>query len=317
MKKLKMPALSMLLLETIMLLSSFENIKAQTSTYHPFPTDSAMWRVDWVDFSTCFAVDAAYQFYYDGDTVINLSTYHKIFKSGAIITMCYNGSFGYQGALREDTLTRKIYLVLPGTNNDSLLYDFSLNPGDTLHSLLLSTIFSCSPASYPDTVIVTYIDSVQVGSSYRKRWNFSGKHLCTFSSIIEGIGSLTGLIEDLGAFEAGGNLICFKSDSLNYVCGFSQIGCNFVTDAIQDIVIEEFLNISPNPFYTSAMLQLSEEFENTTIEIYNCTGNLIRKENIFRQCVYQLNRNDMANGIYFIKLINGKGKIAKKKFIIG
>ncbi|HLG35855.1 MAG TPA: kelch repeat-containing protein [Bacteroidia bacterium] len=76
------------------------------------------------------------------------------------------------------------------------------------------------------------------------------------------------------------------------------------------------LSIYPNPFHTSCILQISSEFSNSELKIYNTLALLVRTEKVFRQTSHNLYRNELANGIYFLQLINENGKIANRKCII-
>ncbi|HYV90865.1 MAG TPA: kelch repeat-containing protein [Chitinophagales bacterium] len=76
------------------------------------------------------------------------------------------------------------------------------------------------------------------------------------------------------------------------------------------------LSIYPNPFYTSCTIQISSQFANSELKIYNSFGSLIRREKIFRQTSYYLYRNELTNGIYFVQLINDKENIVSAKLII-
>ncbi len=72
----------------------------------------------------------------------------------------YAFGLGYQGAIRQDTLARKVFIVLPDSITESILYDFTQNVGDTLNSIL-------SDFCYPD--IISSIDSILIGNTYHRK----------------------------------------------------------------------------------------------------------------------------------------------------
>ncbi len=183
----------------IILFFSSHLIDAQT--YVPFPTDSARWKVTYYSGALgCPNIVSEYQYTIDGDTLISSTTYQKIFRTGYTNnSFCYFGPFGYSGCIREDG-NKHIYLRLPSSNSDTLLYDFSLNVGDTVQSFL-------NYCTVPITVIS--IDSILIQSSYRKRFNLDGGCQANSVSLIEGIGSTHGLLDATSSFESAGHLDCF------------------------------------------------------------------------------------------------------------
>jgi hypothetical protein len=68
---------------------------------------------------------------------------------------------GYIGALRDDIIANKTFLVFQN-KNDTLLYDYNLKAGDTLKGVIT---FSCNN-------VILSVDSVLVNGQYRKRWNY-------------------------------------------------------------------------------------------------------------------------------------------------
>src|SRR5579863_6009060 len=92
---------------------------AQFNTYHPFPHTNAVWcqTDEFLDQSvTCWnpnnIITSYYDFYVNGDTVVNSKTYFKVRKSGASLfgSVCppsplwYSNDYDFlAGLLREDT----------------------------------------------------------------------------------------------------------------------------------------------------------------------------------------------------------------------
>jgi hypothetical protein len=92
------------------------------------------------------------------------------------------------------------------------------------------------------------------------------------------------------------------------LCG--ETSANEVSGFQNDIIIY------PNPFHAFATLQISSQFENAQLKIYNSLGLIVRTEKMFRQTSHSLYRNELSNGLYFIQLINDKGNVANSKFIV-
>src|SRR5688572_4384490 len=140
-------------LSLLFALSMF-SANAQTSVYHPFPDSSAMWRQTgyvngfWcccTGFGPCLKEDD-YEFFLQGDTSIGSIAYKKIYLTGLGVEHllyavscspgCSNSDYyyynnEYAGSIRQDTALRKVYFMPPGHVQDTLLYDFDLQVGDT------------------------------------------------------------------------------------------------------------------------------------------------------------------------------------------
>jgi hypothetical protein len=286
-------------------------IFAQTNIYHPFPDSNAIWRVDWSDNSTCFGLIGEYQYTMNGDTTINSTMYHKIYKSGnscdSTNFCCYFGiPAGYQGCIRNDVAAKRVWYIFPGTNYEKLLCDFSLQVGNMLNTYQARCYASNNP------VYVSSIDSVLVGTGYRKRFNYSMQS-CLLMSVVEGIGGLSGLFEPLGQFEQGGMLICYKDSSpVNYQYGTSPFGCNIVHAGIDDKEEEGSVTIFPDP--SDGVFNIHFTGEVLSLDVFNifgqrifCISHPFNNENI------DLTGN--AEGIYLFRLSDGKNTTTQKVII--
>lgn len=218
-------------------LFSIISATGQTSTYHPLPDSGAVWNFSVAGFCFWgFATDF-YSIRIDGDTLINGTVYHKLSTPFVVHNSCAYVNPGYKGAFRNDTMNRKVYYVAPNSSVDSLLYDFNLQPGDTVRGLLGCCL---SPS------LVQSIDSVQVGTSYRKRWVLD----CYSVSIIEGVGSTYGLVNPVPG--------CFAVDLPDYSLDcFSDSSGNLYPSAVSACQLIDYLtdlqantprfDIFPNP----------------------------------------------------------------------
>jgi|GEM_PF-5433495 len=160
--------------------------------HFPIPADSsAQWRVTlqmWEP-SPWWMVTDDRMYFFEGDTVISGRTYQKLYASGSSYVASppdgttYLYSHEYRGGIRNEG--HKVYYT--GWGQDTLLYDFSLQAGDHLPVTWIN-----------DTgIVVTSVDSVLIGSGYRKRFNIAGPANGTLLShwIIEGMGHEYGLVE--------------------------------------------------------------------------------------------------------------------------
>ena len=140
-----------------------------------------------------------FNYFINGDTVINSFHYKKVFKQGNYWYALVGPGSGCNGSgsipsfltyfIRQDG--KKLFIYDPSVfgNGDTLLYDFDLQVGDTL---------PLSFNNYDSTIVVTSIDSVLVGSEYRKKFYLTWNALPTF--IIEGVGHRYGFFEPINPY---------------------------------------------------------------------------------------------------------------------
>ena len=140
-----------------------------SQTYCLFPDSNAVWsEVNDID-------DPPWRIYHlfgllNQDTIIDSIKYHKLFSFSDTIFTRENATF--VGGIREDSLKRiyykgknvfESYLIDPHPDEEKLLYDFSLNVGDTFrlnHSYAFSE---------DDSLVVSKIDSLLINNKYRKK----------------------------------------------------------------------------------------------------------------------------------------------------
>jgi hypothetical protein len=283
---------------------------AQTNVYHPFPDSGMVWNmaIGGSECSTCYKRS----YYISGDTVLNATACRKIeYKeiTGISLPPWYHCSYPfttgttvYAGALHEDTASRKVFLFLPGSATDSLLYDFSLGIGDTLDSGMNNSI---SPNIYIDQ-----IDSVLIGGNYRKRFLLGNT---VSSGLIEGIGSTTGLLDDIFVFECGGYLGCVSLNGQTiYPDTISLCDLMDGVNEFTDLTSELHRVIYPNPASSQLILDCSQNSINS-IEVINLTGEIIYSS-VINQASCILNCESFSPGIYFLKATSGEN-IFFEKFI--
>ncbi len=282
---------------------------SKAQSYHPLYVDSTIYRVDYPVgiLGFCVGNAASYQYEFPGDTIINGIIYKKINKSGFIyIPQCYNGTpLGYQGALREDSIQRKVFLIKAGNTNEDLLYDFNLNIGDTIHSLLID------PNGCGD-VIIDYIDSTLINNIWCKRWqsfNLGCQPVGTL--MVESIGSWFGLIDYYQQFEGGPSLECVTKNG-NVI--FSKAGgpCNtiglpalFKNDS-PAIAIKDNLN----------SLEFTKSKNDSGIEtiqffIFSSLGNEIFSDQFTDSYIFE--KDQCPSGLLLIKFYNKREVIQINK----
>ncbi len=293
-----------LLLVLILVLVGINNSRAQTNVYHAFPDSGARWGgYSWGinQYCQCPVTDK-HTLFMDGDTLIGSFHYQKLLQSGYKTASlypywCCAYVNTYEGAIRQDTQQKKIYINVG--NQDFLLYDFNLSLGDTLSFATYISDF--------DTNVVTSIDSILVGNSFRKRLNITTLHYSGDSaSIIEGIGSTLGLLDLIPpAFDTGSGLDCFSLNGQTLYPDTSTF-CN-INVGIPSINLENgIILLSPNPFTTQATLTIQgiKNENNKSLSVYNLLGQEVQNIFVGNAKEVIIHRKNLPSGMYFYKLMD-------------
>lgn len=285
-------------------------------SYIHFPDSNAVWHETYV-FSPPPQIwflwyDGIGETYYNGDTIINNKVFHKLYQTmrnifcSQVIEHTY-----YAGALREDTINKKVFAFNPGDDAEHLLYDFNLQTGDTL--------------PYSGGAIVDFIDTIVTNEGIkRSRWNVTGGYYS--SAVIEGIGGTHGLLSNSLLLEYPNVTMCFEGDSkqtiyINDYFGYGYGYCYVITDSCYYLSTSKIelneLQVYPNPVKINAIIRLRipEPIKHSIQELY-LINQIGQKIHIAFNESYDL-YFDAPNqpGIYFIH-IRTKQQIITKKIII-
>lgn len=281
---------------------------SQSNVYKPFPlVEGASWKVRWQDHDCVIPPnygDAKWEYTLLYDTLINTTTY-KILQVGPSISgipgcdRIWNKFKHNPGAIRQDTAAKMVYYYQFHDSTEYLLFDYTLQVGDTIDGYL-----NISPYNY--NLIVLSIDSVLIGNQYHKSINFDYNH-----SIIEGVGSDAGLLENLWYFEAASSLICFSIDSVNYL-GYTN-DCGLDLSPVNESPANTGISIYPNPAATEFTVRV-DNTQKLTVQLYNLTGQ--------KQCSYHVIGNQIAiprenwpNGVYIVHILMDNDVLIVKKLV--
>ena len=287
---------------------------AQTSAYHPFPDSNASWCI----LTGCLdgSCNGDYGYIVDrlmGDTIVDGMLYHKVQETyfPSSNNNCCTPPLGLgSGYLREDTANRKVYWRVDSMGQDTLLYDFSLQIGDTLNGLM---------GSCPIPWVVQTIDSTIVGSDYHKRINFDAD-TCNGFSIIEGIGSTQGLTNcPYSPFEMATILQCVTvADELVYslVCGSALNPCEGLSNIISMPYVQRTSNVQVTPNPTTGLLRLDGPVGQAPFEVtvMDMAGQVVDKKMIPALPAI-INVSSLSKGAYSLRIIQRDGNASHVKFI--
>lgn len=285
--------------------SFWVNLVIGQSGYHPFPEKNASWNFSYGNWSITGETYGDYSVMLTGDTIINGQIYHKFnisYVQENTIGICAGLSLvGYRGAIRQDTASRKVYIIPPSSDIEFLLYDFSLQIGDTVKGYLQSLNFGLD--------IVEAIDSIFVDNTYRTRWKINS---CYEIFLVEGMGSTYGLFQpspgcvaDLPYFY----MHCFRQNN-QVVYTDSSTSCALITSSHSIENISNNLIIYPNPS-TGTFTVSNNNGTIREIIISDIMGNFIRQQHADKQ--RKVTISGLDQGLYFLKITDNGGRTVNKK----
>jgi hypothetical protein len=234
--------------------------------------------------------------YFDGDSTLNGKTYKKVFH-------CFDDEFcqypTFEGLIREEN--QRTYSVFPNKTEEYLLYDFSVEVGDTIKFYTPRVSIEEEEEFRTFFRKVHSIDYVDVNDVLKKKITLTHPNSETITDIwIENIGSLydfytiihmVGYSKVLSCYFQGNELIYKNPEYPNcYYGGREDI------PSVQTIAIDD-CNIFPNP--VDDILHIS------------CLNNAISRVEIFdnlgRQVYSQpykdkINISSFSKGLYLLKV---------------
>jgi hypothetical protein len=294
-----------IVLTLILLQCIFIIYKANAQSYTPFPEHVAVWDIYLRPGEPDIRETRYNRYTMKGDTVINSIPYNKVYCCPYYYTyppnVLHMGKSSYCFGIRQDVANKKVYRTLTVNNViiDTLLYDYNLKVGDTVPQT-----YTSSSIGFVQTV--KYIDSVTFHGKKYQRFNITG---FSGAALIEGVGNANGLIEDHeGAFEAANILYNF--------CNSDHADCSvpLALKIEETDPVDLLVNVYPNPFTDETTLSFNTEQPKRKAILYNVLGVEIQSYNCSgKQLVIQ--KEEMKNGIYILKIINGNNAVTKRLII--
>ncbi len=245
------------------------------------------------------------------DTIIDGKTYRKVFRSlDEFMTNWEEYCF-----IRE-TADKKVYMRSDTSSQEYLLYDMGAAINDTLWITGIESYMG-SWSFYSHNMVVTSIDSILIGNTYRERINLNDSDSLRTANEewIDGMGSMSGILHNASGLVGGDwfELLCFEqNDSLIYQNPNSN-SCFLESTNIenQKNITNDFY-IYPNPSTSNFTILLPENSKGISLTIANTTGQLIQVIPLDKgQTVYQYT-GKLSPGTYFIGIDNGKKTMLKR-----
>jgi hypothetical protein len=254
----------------------FISVQKTYAQYKPLPMQNAEWYQDGgialLSCPTCTFVN--YKYYTDGDTLINAQTYVKIKKVEVPSINDVSLFPAYTGAIRQDTLNKKIYVVLTDSTTEHILYDFSLQVGDTINSVLHTLTAGCLGFN---TETIYLIDTIQVNGYDHRVFHYQGSCVGTDGSYIEGIGSEFGLLFPNLKDIQESHLNCLKINNQPYY-PYASAMCTLPSDiSVNNIELLLDFRVFPNPTSEILTISLPENSLATEAYLFDATGKELKR----------------------------------------
>jgi len=279
--------------KSLCILLLFLSNLALCQEYKPLLDTYNQWSVRY-----CFSGCSTDIYYTNGDTIVDAMNY-KVLDGYHYISRGF--------LLREDVTEKKVYLktILPSGIRDYLLYDFSLEVGDSIDIKNPASPF-IEDAGYYNVDAITLLPLVD--SNLYRHFYLSPAASNTISENnaiwVEGVGSLS-LINAPGGdpdVNSAGRVACMFKDGVSFYADLDIIeDCEDIildkplfqptinnSKIINALVINEFSVINIEPFFALA--------------IYNLNGQLLQQINLNNQNTVTLNLSSYKPAMYLIVL---------------
>ncbi len=256
---------------TIFLLPALLNAQ----DYVPMAVDSATWVMGSTDENPIY--DEVIVTRIEGDTMVNSIKYKKIYYYKYADFKILNKTRQLIGLLRDDIEERKVYGGIfeefqselstflneestcnwgdSDSFNEHLLYDFSLQEGDSIGACMLSI----------PTVIISK-DSIERFGYKRLNYELSDDE---YIMMTEGIGTCIGIFKGQTCFYTGGG---YTYGLANYCIGSFE-NCGLLTSTEEQIQLTNEISITPNPI--SNVLRISSTNKIKKLVLYDINGRFV------------------------------------------
>lgn len=279
--------------KSLCILLLFLSNLALCQEYKPLLDTYNQWSVRY-----CFSGCSTDIYYTNGDTIVDAMNY-KVLDGYHYISRGF--------LLREDVTEKKVYLktILPSGIREYLLYDFSLEVGDSINIKNPASPF-IEDAGYYKVDAITLLPLVD--SNLYRHFYLSPAASNTISENdaiwVEGVGSLS-LINAPGGdpdVNSAGRVACMFKDGVSFYADLDIIeDCEDIildkplfqptinnSKIINALVVNEFSVINIEPFFALA--------------IYNLNGQLLQQINLNNQNTVTLNLSSYKPAMYLIVL---------------
>ncbi len=250
------------------------------------------------------------------DTLINDTLYQKVVNTGYS-----DGTFptGELGFIREDIDEKKVFfrenMEVFYPPKDRLLYDFSLETGDTTE---VFGLYQCTWNSNTYKVVST--DTIHLlNDEARKTWYLEpiGHNAQEADLWIEGIGSLNGMLfpgcSQMATISFSLTLLCYYEDDLKLYMMYDTCYIDWTTGL--EAQAENSIKLYPNPARGHVTLSLPDEIQDgSTYQIYHVNGTKLVEGRLNEKTV-TIPLGNIKPGMYFFN-VQSNTTVFRSKLII-
>lgn len=267
-------------------------------------SENKLWRTVFKSYSDPCCINAPYALKFKGDSIINDTIYTKLLESKDESL----GKWTLNGLWRE-TKDKKVFRRDLSHQNETLLYDFSLEKNDTFHTHGL-------------TFKVDSVLNKTWGGKLRKHWylntyraetDSADKHYSTLW--IEDVGRPGFFPDNINKpYGAISYLLCFSEDG-QMVYKNPQFNTCFLTSTESISRAGKQNKVYPNPA-TSELLIEGDFDKEAVLELYSTQGELVKTE-----CMdgggskYRIDIKTLRSGIYVLRVHSTKGKYLEEVIV--
>ena len=287
----------------LLLLMGTINIKAQD--YHPLVEDGKQWNVlfsyPWSPPDPQHKYTDIYKI--EGDTLVDGVPYKVMYATRNENLTGWN----LWGFIRE-TEDGQVFSHRPSTSDEQLLYDFSMEVGDTICMCDYGYDECCMVVIEKGETIVNGEPRQQIvleypfGNGEEEVW-------------IEGIGSLYGIVDSGSLFLTGGstNLLCYYEDGdliwQNTMPGFDM--CYIINpDGIEEDETFSVVSVFPNPSKGKVII---EGVEVCSVQVYNALGQMVKTV----EDTNEISVAGLPEGVYVLRIRDEKGNSFTERVSVG
>lgn len=228
------------------------------------------------------------------DTIINNKTYGIVIDSVYAVQGDANViiSTTVVGFIREEVENKKVYFWDINSDNESVLYDFSLTKKDSI------VIIPKKGNNYICQVRDTTINNFFGFNRFTIGFYLIIPNYSYFFDWIEGIGSTEGFLYSRLVY---GKLLCVKDKNEMLYEGDTTYGCLYTGNLtpVGEVSEENGLKIFPDPAIDEVTIQQNQS--PNTIEIFNLFGNKLAHFEPYQK-IYTISLAGYKSGIYLIKV---------------
>lgn len=278
-------------------------VSASAQDYIPLLDDSNEWHL-----TSCYYGCITDVYNTDGDTLVDQKAY-KILTGYHFISRTF--------LLREESASRKVYLKLlqPGINKEYLLYDFSLQIGDSIDMKNPITPFPTNAGYYKLDSIINRPMANSVNSRHFYLSPSSSNTISTTPAIwIEGVGSLSILTAPSGYPDINGvgHLSCsFKNGELFYSNLDSISSCDpILSNVVAGSALDQVLVTS----ISDGLYKIHNAESIRDVLVFDLSGKKLLEMKSNRQNQAILDFSKFSAGVYILSAYSKK--FEKKVFKI-